>query len=191
MFLYRSVRVVWACSVVALLVLSTRADDGERVSHLPNQNDPQTVKELRCSACRSSEAIMKSHLADALEELKHHSPPDEASRHRLMAAAVDGTCEFEQRNVGLLRSTGAKPVTTEYQHELRDDFSGDLVKAVWITEIWADECFDTMKRMAGHFLDYALGKDRVEWCPVCKQVNAPFAISKSRRVSHSIRRDDL
>lgn len=176
-----------------IVVATVNTEDVVRLSQLPDPNDIETSKELRCSACRSSESIIKSHLVDALEELQHHAAADENSMRQLVAAAAQGTCEHEQRHVGLLR-TAALGVTTEFKHELLNDFRGDLVKAGWISEVWADECTDTMHRMKPHFLDFAMRKEIHNWCPVCLSVAARYASPASSRptpYSRSMRIDEL
>jgi hypothetical protein len=169
-------------AVVAMLccalVCSVTSERPSPVSQLPDSKNAADLVALRCSACKSSSKIMQSHLNDALFEFQHHPIPDTDTRHHLMGEAVRGTCQHEQRLVGLLRKADSPKVQPTYQHELLDEYTGDLVKAAWITSLWAEECQEVEKRMKPHFLEHALGNPHDEWCPVCNDAN-PAATSSS------------
>mmetsp|Transcript_23327 Transcript_23327/g.27041 ORF Transcript_23327/g.27041 Transcript_23327/m.27041 type:complete len:192 (-) Transcript_23327:26-601(-) len=175
----------------------TTVEDDERQgapTQLPDANDIETLKILQCSACRSTEFVIKSLLVDSLEETRHHSQPDETSLKNLVAASVLGTCEHEQLHVGLLRQPSSVTVSSEFRHEFLNDFRGDIVKAGWISELWAEECGDVMQRMQPHFLDFTLRKEVLDWCPVCSSVTASFAAAASSRpapYSRSMASDEL
>lgn len=185
---------LWIVCLLLIFIVKAGEDDVRFATQLPNPNDIETQRHLQCSACRSSEAIIKALLIDAVEELRHHSHPDESSLRQLITAAAKGTCEHEQLHVGLLRPPSSTFVSSEFQHEFLNDFRGELVKAGWISELWADECGDVMDRMQSHFLDFTLRKEVLDWCPVCALINAPFARATSARpapYSRSMRFDEL
>ncbi|CUG91634.1 Hypothetical protein, putative [Bodo saltans] len=175
-----------ASKIVLLIVAScalsfvVSAERPSSVSQLPDPKNAADLLALRCSACKSSSKIMQSHLSDALFEFQHHPIPDTETRHQLMGEAVRGTCQHEQRLVGLLRKVDSPKVQPIYQHELLDEYSGDLVKAAWITSLWTEECQEVETRMKPHFLEHALGNPHGEWCPVCTEE----AASTSRTSSH-------
>lgn len=154
--------------IVGVVLAFVQCAERKASSQLPDRDNPQDIQALKCSACRSSSSIVKSHLADAVIEFLHHAAPDEATRQMYLASAVPGTCENEQINVGLLRKPDKQRVLPTFQHELRDDYSGDLVKAAWITQLWTEQCFEMIKRMEPNFLQFSLGKE-FDWCPVCSE----------------------